>query len=215
MANANKKWVRLSTVVLYVLCVSLAAVVLAVYYSLIWKPTTGPGLTRTGTGRPETTISRTAADNADTRPGSTHRKNLLKGNSSKTSKSDDVSGDQSVTNRINTDSDHVKSGSINSRSTSTASDSNSNLQSTDSLEVPPRDTPVLRGRLTHTQTVNLAQVPPVHATGQSVTSPAVTTAEPPAVTAENPANLPTHRAAGGGWMETDYSGMEELGTEEK
>lgn len=44
----NQKWVRLATVVSYVLSVSLAAVVLAVYYSLIWKPSPGPGLTRTG-----------------------------------------------------------------------------------------------------------------------------------------------------------------------
>lgn len=43
-AKANKRWVRLSTVLVYVLSVSLAAVVLAVYYSLIWKPS------RTGTG---------------------------------------------------------------------------------------------------------------------------------------------------------------------
>lgn len=52
-AKANKKWVRLSTVLVYVLSVSLAAVVLAVYYSLIWKPS------RTGTGsRTEMTESR-------------------------------------------------------------------------------------------------------------------------------------------------------------
>lgn len=48
VAKANKKWVRLATVVVYVLSVSLAAVILAVYYSLIWKPTAGPGLSRTG-----------------------------------------------------------------------------------------------------------------------------------------------------------------------
>ncbi|XP_020514378.1 putative transmembrane protein INAFM2 [Labrus bergylta] len=48
--RANKKWVRLVTVLVYVLTVSLAAAVLVLYYSLIWKPTAGPGLTRTGTG---------------------------------------------------------------------------------------------------------------------------------------------------------------------
>ncbi|MBN3286417.1 INAM2 protein, partial [Polyodon spathula] len=37
-ANANKKWVRLATVVAYFLCVSLAAVILVIYYGLIWEP---------------------------------------------------------------------------------------------------------------------------------------------------------------------------------
>lgn len=44
-AKTNKKWVRLATVFAYVLSVSLAAIILAVYYSLIWKPTShGPSL---------------------------------------------------------------------------------------------------------------------------------------------------------------------------
>ncbi|XP_030339589.1 putative transmembrane protein INAFM2 [Strigops habroptila] len=45
-AKTNKKWVRLATVLAYVLSVSLAAIVLAVYYSLIWQPVrggSGPG----------------------------------------------------------------------------------------------------------------------------------------------------------------------------
>ncbi|XP_041069819.1 uncharacterized protein LOC121292205 [Carcharodon carcharias] len=37
-AKTNTKWVRLATVLAYVLSVSLAAIILAVYYSLIWKP---------------------------------------------------------------------------------------------------------------------------------------------------------------------------------
>lgn len=37
-AKTNKKWVRLATVFAYVLSVSLAAIILAIYYSLIWKP---------------------------------------------------------------------------------------------------------------------------------------------------------------------------------
>ncbi|KAK6181500.1 hypothetical protein SNE40_009338 [Patella caerulea] len=36
--KTNKKWIRLATVLAYVLAVSLAAIVLATYYSLIWKP---------------------------------------------------------------------------------------------------------------------------------------------------------------------------------
>lgn len=38
-AKTNNKWVRLATVFAYVLSVSLAAIILAIYYSLIWKPT--------------------------------------------------------------------------------------------------------------------------------------------------------------------------------
>ena len=38
MQKNNKKWIRLITVVLYVVFVSLAAIVLAVYYSIIWRP---------------------------------------------------------------------------------------------------------------------------------------------------------------------------------
>ncbi|XP_074517175.1 uncharacterized protein LOC141783664 [Sebastes fasciatus] len=54
-AKTNKKWVRLATVFAYVLSVSLAAIILAIYYSLIWKPTSSssaggkPGVTPTST----------------------------------------------------------------------------------------------------------------------------------------------------------------------
>ena len=39
-AKTNKKWLRLATVLAYVLSVSLAAIVLAIYYSLMWNPNT-------------------------------------------------------------------------------------------------------------------------------------------------------------------------------
>ncbi|XP_013867077.1 putative transmembrane protein INAFM2 [Austrofundulus limnaeus] len=48
-AKTNKKWVRLATVFAYVLSVSLAAIILAVYYSLIWKPT---GASSASIGKP-------------------------------------------------------------------------------------------------------------------------------------------------------------------
>ncbi|KAL4641883.1 hypothetical protein GN956_G10503 [Arapaima gigas] len=38
-ARTDDTWVRLATVFAYILSVSLAAVVLAIYYSLIWRPT--------------------------------------------------------------------------------------------------------------------------------------------------------------------------------
>lgn len=48
-AKTNKKWVRLATVFAYVLSVSLAAIILAIYYSLIWKPTSASS----SAGKPE------------------------------------------------------------------------------------------------------------------------------------------------------------------
>ncbi|XP_060031136.1 putative transmembrane protein INAFM2 [Erinaceus europaeus] len=50
-AKTNKKWVRLATVFAYVLSVSLAAIVLAVYYSLIWQPV-GAGTSGSSAGPP-------------------------------------------------------------------------------------------------------------------------------------------------------------------
>uniref|UniRef100_A0A4W3KDL8 InaF motif containing 2 n=1 Tax=Callorhinchus milii TaxID=7868 RepID=A0A4W3KDL8_CALMI len=49
-AKTNKKWVRLATVLAYVLSVSLAAVILAVYYSLIWKPVRSSAESGAGAG---------------------------------------------------------------------------------------------------------------------------------------------------------------------
>lgn len=36
--QVNKKWVRVLTVLIYVISVSLVALVLGLYYRLIWKP---------------------------------------------------------------------------------------------------------------------------------------------------------------------------------
>ncbi|XP_061072007.1 uncharacterized protein LOC133106325 [Conger conger] len=57
-AKTNKKWVRLATVFAYVLSVSLAAIILAIYYSLIWKPTSA-----SSGGRPEVPEEVTVAAN--------------------------------------------------------------------------------------------------------------------------------------------------------
>ncbi|KAM9777579.1 uncharacterized protein ACB057_017162 [Neosynchiropus ocellatus] len=58
-AKTNKKWVRLATVFAYVLSVSLAAIILAIYYSLIWKPTTSSS----AAGKPGTHEDVTPATN--------------------------------------------------------------------------------------------------------------------------------------------------------
>lgn len=180
VAKASKKWVRLATVVGYVLSVSLAAVILAVYYSLIWRPAAGPGLTGTGTRGPGVTTSRTEAE-----LGSAHRNNQTN--------NDAVNGSNVNKNTVQVINIH--------RSRNDFINTHSNL---------PADSQTTPGGL------NSAQVLPVPSTGpaeppqagQGFTSPARAPAEPLAVTAEDPSNLPTHRAAD---PETDSSGsgMEE------
>uniref|UniRef100_A0A672MEE1 InaF motif containing 2 n=1 Tax=Sinocyclocheilus grahami TaxID=75366 RepID=A0A672MEE1_SINGR len=49
-AKTNKKWVRLATVFAYVLSVSLAAIILAIYYSLLWSPKASTNTTASGNG---------------------------------------------------------------------------------------------------------------------------------------------------------------------
>lgn len=39
--KSNKKWVRLATVLAYVLSVSMVAIVLAIYYSFFWQADSG------------------------------------------------------------------------------------------------------------------------------------------------------------------------------
>lgn len=174
VAKANKKWVRLATVVVYVLSVSLAAVLLAVYYSLIWKPT--PGLTRTGDQRAATFGTESVNSVESVRCHGVDQKN--------------------VTSTLISD--------ITDRSSTGPSESGSAASTED------------RGTVD-----NSAPVPSVLLTGPAGRgSPvsALSTTEPPPVTAEDPSNLPTHRAAAERrpaadtvWTEADSpgSGMEE------
>ncbi|XP_074854940.1 putative transmembrane protein INAFM2 [Carettochelys insculpta] len=67
-AKTNKKWVRLATVLAYVLSVSLAAIVLAVYYSLIWQPVRGGAPSHTQS--PSSGPSSSSAAAGRTTPGS-------------------------------------------------------------------------------------------------------------------------------------------------
>ncbi|XP_027027828.1 putative transmembrane protein INAFM2 [Tachysurus fulvidraco] len=65
-AKTNKKWVRLATVFAYVLSVSLAAIILAIYYSLIWKPTiqvpAGPKGNNSASTNASTSVNGTSAN---------------------------------------------------------------------------------------------------------------------------------------------------------
>ncbi|XP_030415323.1 putative transmembrane protein INAFM2 [Gopherus evgoodei] len=72
-AKTNKKWVRLATVLAYVLSVSLAAIVLAVYYSLIWQPVRGGAAPQTRPPTGPSAAGRTTpgpGTEPSTRPGS-------------------------------------------------------------------------------------------------------------------------------------------------
>lgn len=64
-AKTNKKWVRLATVFAYVLSVSLAAIILAIYYSLIWSPNKSNSPPTTPS--PPTTASINGTDSNNTR----------------------------------------------------------------------------------------------------------------------------------------------------
>ncbi|CDQ65936.1 uncharacterized protein LOC110505468 [Oncorhynchus mykiss] len=77
-AKTNKKWVRLATVFAYVLSVSLAAIILAIYYSLIWKPTSASS----PAGKPVVPEEVTASANIST--NSSTSINVLDTNSTQT-----------------------------------------------------------------------------------------------------------------------------------
>ncbi|XP_041814725.1 uncharacterized protein LOC121622017 [Chelmon rostratus] len=186
VAKASKKWVRLATVVVYVLSVSLAAVILAVYYSLLWKPTAGRGLTRTGTVEPGAGISRTEMDAPGTRSHKNNPNKLKCKNNIRQMKT------------RNNSSVHIY------KDTKKPDQTTYDRHRTGSVESSPGDS---------------AQVPSVPSTGRdaplqsgrSFTSTAMTTAEQPALTAQDPSNLPTHTGTHRD-PETDSSGsgMQEL-----
>ncbi|XP_067223517.1 putative transmembrane protein INAFM2 [Chanodichthys erythropterus] len=67
-AKTNKKWVRLATVFAYVLSVSLAAIILAIYYSLLWKPAGAPS---TNSTKPDPTSGKIPAHSNGTQSNST------------------------------------------------------------------------------------------------------------------------------------------------
>ncbi|KAM3602958.1 uncharacterized protein V6R79_014220 [Siganus canaliculatus] len=147
VAKANKRWVRLATVVVYVLSVSLAAVILAVYYSLVWRPTAGPSLV--GLSRAETPTA----------------------GSGLTWVGDSGTGATEVvaeTVRTNPDQTECSGGTC----TGTPEDNGTRIRAGPGCD----------------------------------TGPDLSTAEPPAVTAEDPSNLPTHGAAGARDPERDSSG---------
>lgn len=165
VAKANKRWVRLATVVVYVLSVSLAAVILAVYYSLVWRPTAGPS--RVGLTRAETPTAGSGLTWVGT---------------------SGTGATESVAETVRTNPDQTKcSGKT---CTGTLEEDNSLDKHTRTRSGPACDT-------------RPAQPPQ--------TGPGLSTAEPPAVTPEDPSNLPTHRAAGSRDPEPDSSGsgMEE------
>ncbi|RVE55932.1 hypothetical protein OJAV_G00231050 [Oryzias javanicus] len=173
MARANKKWVRVVTVLAYVLAVSVAAVVLAVYYSLIWEPTafrTGTKLNRTGSEADGETPTQTGVNKFGNNCQNENNKVTIK------------DGDTQVSVQ---DEPELTSQSVNT------------------LEVTSVHIQVRSFRITEASP-----------SGQSARSPGASTSHPPAVTADDPSNLPTHPGASargpatdGGWTEPDHSGF--------
>ena len=84
-SKTNKKWVRLATVLMYVLAVSLAAIVLAIYYSLVWEPspvhtttTVVPSTTSASITPPTPSVSSDSSDlRNNTNPFSKHNMQAL------------------------------------------------------------------------------------------------------------------------------------------
>ncbi|KAK2156830.1 hypothetical protein LSH36_204g07019 [Paralvinella palmiformis] len=68
-SKTNKKWVRLATVLAYVVSVSLAAVVLAIYYSLMWKPDIKDQATSTPSSHGNVYTTPTELTNSTPTPG--------------------------------------------------------------------------------------------------------------------------------------------------
>lgn len=172
LAKANQRWVRLATVVLYVLSVSLAAVVLAVYYSLIWKPTAGPGLTRTGEPGE-------ATSEMNTGPGTQTQRN-----------------DQTTNNKminVTNDSSDVKIHKDSHWSPETDQPGLS-AHGAGSVEASPADS------------AQGPSVPSIGTAERGFTSTVPMTAGPPAVTADDPSSLPTHRPAEERDPQTAWSG---------
>lgn len=179
-ARDRRKGVRLATVGGYVVAVSLAAVFLAIYYSVIWTPTAG---TRTKTGS-------AGSGAGGTKCGvQSCKKNCLDRN-------DDVTDNRSINKKsIELETSHVTSAD---RSTGPDRSTLSRTPAGVLSEVPSTRSPA-------------PPVPPLP--DQGFTSPAPSSAEPPAVIAEDPSNLPTEQdpEAAAGWTETDNSGS---GTED-
>ncbi|XP_076463895.1 uncharacterized protein LOC143296035 [Babylonia areolata] len=71
-SKSSKKWKRLGTVLVYVFAVSLAAIVLAVYYSLVWEPELSkpPTTPITTTTTPPPVAAAAEGNNATTAPDS-------------------------------------------------------------------------------------------------------------------------------------------------
>ncbi|KAM7396040.1 hypothetical protein PAMA_007359 [Pampus argenteus] len=185
VAKANKKWVRLATVAAYVLSVSLAAVILAVYYSLIWRPTAGPGTT----GEPGATTSGIIVSTNIT---AVHRNNH---NPSKCDhcNNETIIMQTKVSNNDSINTEIYKDKMNPEKSSNTRI--NKPLDRTGSPEVQsigPVDSPQPR---------------------QVITSSVLTTAEPPAVilpTHRTAAGRNTEHDVGWAEVDSSGSGMEEL-----
>lgn len=102
-AKTNKKWVRLATVIAYVLSVSLAAIILAIYYSLIWKPTSQETEPTTQTPTKASIEGNNTSTSASTLSGnSTQADNITSANSTHLDLGFNATGDQSTDAEIAT-----------------------------------------------------------------------------------------------------------------
>ncbi|KAM9551062.1 uncharacterized protein ACWYII_026388 [Salvelinus alpinus] len=172
-AKTNKKWVRLATVFAYVLSVSLAAIILAIYYSLIWKPTSASS-SSSSFSRPNSVTPVTANTTSNTT--SVPNYTIHTG----TQKTDTFTRDElrSMASRVTIKTDTAGTNAFqwldsSSKSPTVPSDDNT---STTAVEGPT---------IVHLVTAHAA-------TQNELATPTEVRDASPSVTREDPANLPTH-----------------------
>ncbi|KAM4690820.1 putative transmembrane protein INAFM2 [Rhinophrynus dorsalis] len=118
-AKTNKKWVRLATVFAYVLSVSLAAIILAIYYSLIWKPVRSSGeLVNSSLGPELSTFGSGTIQDFDEAPTSSNELASVKNNSDSVKRSS-IFEDVVPSAAISENTEHVVTPALASKDTPT------------------------------------------------------------------------------------------------
>ncbi|XP_055740404.1 uncharacterized protein LOC129824885 [Salvelinus fontinalis] len=174
-AKTNKKWVRLATVFAYVLSVSLAAIILAIYYSLIWKPTSASS-SSSSFSRPNavTPVTANTTNNTTSVPNDTIHTG--------TQKTDTFTRDElrSMASRVTIKTDTAGTNAFQSLDSSSKSPT---VPSGDNTPTTAVEGPTI---------VHLVTAQSYAATQNEMATPAEVRDASPSVTREDPANLPTH-----------------------
>uniref|UniRef100_A0AAZ3SBV3 Transmembrane protein INAFM2 n=1 Tax=Oncorhynchus tshawytscha TaxID=74940 RepID=A0AAZ3SBV3_ONCTS len=173
-AKTNKKWVRLATVFAYVLSVSLGAIILAIYYNLIWKPTSASSSSSFSRPNAVTPVTANTTNNTTSVPNYTIHTG--------TQKTDTFTRDESrsMASLVTIKTDTAGTNAFqwldsSSKSPTVPSDGNT---PTTAVEGPTM--------------VHFVTAQSYSATQNKLATPTEVRDASPSVTQEDPANLPTH-----------------------